>query len=319
MIESLKTKRILFLCTGFFSYYEAIKVEMEKMGAIVDFVKIPRFPESHRNLRHSKSYFFLYHYFRNPMYRTKWTNGLLNDIRKRKYDILFCIGDVPFKDYFLDEIKALNPGIQTYLFLWDRFSIVYVPPRTIQKFDYAFSFDRDDCSKVEGLQYLPDFYLQTENLQDTPIKFDVCVIATCNNNRLHTASVLKDFCERNGLRPFIYLLSSKKSDKCDFVKTERLTINEVDKIQNQSRCIFDFSYKGRQGLTLNAIAALAKGKKLITSNARIKDENFYDPHNIYVYDFDNPQFDAVFFRSKARQLKMDNLRLDNWLKFILCR
>lgn len=319
MIESLNTKHILFLCTGFFSYYEVIKDQIEKMGAIVDFVKIPRFPESHRNLRHSKSYFFPYHYLKNPRYRTKWTNGLLDDISKRNYDILFCIGDVPFKDYFLDEIKAMNPSIQTYLFLWDRFSIVYVPPRTIQKFDYSFSFDRDDCSKVKGLQYLPDFYLQTENLQDIPIKYDICVIATSNENRLHTASVLKDFCERNSLRPFIYLLSSKNPVKYDFVKTERLTTDEVDIIQNQSRCIFDFSYKGRQGLTLNAIAALAKGKKLITSNVRIKEEKFYDPHNIYVYDFDDPRFDIEFFKTPIIDLKMDNLRLDNWLKYILCR
>ena len=318
-MNTIDNKRILFLCTGFFSYYKSIKEEMEKMGASVKFIEIPRFPESHRNIRHSKSYFFLYHYLRNPRYRTKWTNDLLDNIRNRRYDILFCIGDVPFKDYFLDEIKAMNPKIQTYLFLWDRFSIVYVPPRTIQKFDYKFSFDRDDCAKVEGLQYLPDFYIQKGKSIETPLKYDVCVIATCNENRLHTSSVLKDFCERNGLKPFIYLLSSEYSEKYDFVKKQRLTTDEVDKIQNQSRCIFDFSYKGRQGLTLNAIAALAKGKKLITSNVRIKDEAFYDPHNIYFYDFDKPQFDVEFFRSEARQLKMDNLRLDNWLKFILCR
>ena len=343
MIKTLSNKNVLLLCTGFHSYYKNIQEELYRSGVYtVTFFQIPRFPESCRNIFHSRSYFFLYHLLKNPFYRTKWTNQLIERIRNDKFDILLCIGDVPFKEFFLDKLKEMNPEIQTYLFLWDRFSIVYVPKNIIKKFDYKFSFDRDDCKKVEGLEYLPDFYLHSEQTSNTPLKYDVCVIATYLENRAQTALKLKEFCDQNGLKAYIYLLYveptvsrwniigrmlasrrkerfMKKYGDADFIKRVRLTTEQVDAIQNQSACIFDFSYKGRQGLTLNAVAALVKGKKLITSNYRIKNEDFYNPQTIYVYDFDNPQFDLEFFKRPVAPKQVDNLRLDNWLKYILCR
>ena len=338
----MKNKKILFLCTGFFSYYQFIIDELNKMGAVVKFVPIPRFSESHRNISHTKSYFFFYHYLKNPRYRTNWTNELCESICKEQFDYLLCIGDVPFKSFFLDRLKKLNPNIITCLFLWDRLSIVYVPRNIIRKFDRKFSFDRDDCKKIRELEYLPDFYIQTEQEDNEVLKYDVCVIATFIDNRAKTALRMKEFCEQNGLNAFIHLLYveprvskwniigriiapvrlkkfKEKYGQLDFIKKERLTAEQVDVIQNQSRCVLDFSYKGRQGLTLNAVAALAKGKKLITSNDRIKEEDFYNPHTIFVYDFDNPVFDIEFFKTEVKPLQMLYLRLDNWLKYILCR
>ena len=342
MNNEFEGKKILFLCTGFHEYYKVIKGIMEDMGLSVMFEMIPRFPESSRNLCHSKSYFFWYHYAKNPKYRTKWTRQLINRVGNQNFDYLLCIGDVPFKGFFLDKLREMNPRIRTCLFLWDRFSIVYVPSNIISKFDYKFSFDRDDCKKVQGLEYLPDFYMHSEQEASSHLKYDVSVIATYNEKRAQTALKLKEFCDQNGLKAYIFLLYVeprvtkwniignilasrkkkiflKKYANVDFIKKERLTTEQVDAIQNQSACIFDFSYKGRQGLTLNAVAALVKGKKLITSNYRIKNEDFYNPQTIYVYDFDNPQFDLNFFKRPVVPKQMDNLRLDNWLKYILCK
>ncbi len=339
MIDNLEHKRILFLCTEFYSYYKIIIEEFERMGAKVRFVMIPRFSESPRNLLHSKSYFFFYHYLRNPQYRTKWTNSLISEIKDEKYDVLFCLGDVPFKPFFLKWFKNNNPYSQTYLFLWDKLSIVYVPPRIISLFDFKFSFDRDDCSKVKGLQYLPDFYLHTENARNQNKIYDICAIATYTKDRGYIALELKKFCDEHMLSAFIYLLKPvRKKSRIErllnlhasdsfletyghesFLKENRLSADEVDIIQNQSHCLFDFSYKGRQGLTLNGIAAIAQGKKLITSNYRIKEESFYNSNNIYIYDYENPKFDVDFINTPVVPLNMDYLRLDNWLRYILCR
>ena len=341
MNTDISNKKVLFLCTDFFSYYQIIIEELEKMGAKVKYIPIPRFPESHRNLAHSKSYLFFYHYLKNPLYRTRWTNSLIERIKDEDYDYLLCIGDVPFKSFFLDRLKEMNPKIKTCLFLWDKFSIVYVPPKVIEKFDRKFSFDRDDSKKVNGLQYLPDFYIEGAKNTNCKEKYDLCIIATYIGSRAKTTSLIKELCESNGLKVYTHLLLPETEDKSKFpwyffknkkakqveiqeyekegiLKRYRLSSDEVDDIQSQSRAILDFSYRGRQGLTLNAVSALAKGKKLITSNFRIKEESFYTPNNIYIYDFDNPQFDIDFFNIPLEPMDMSYLRIDNWLKYIIC-
>lgn len=346
-MDNISGKRILFFCTKFFSYYEYIQRELLYLGAsYVKFVESPNFSESPRKFNsHEHSLAFLYFYLKNPSYRTKWTNELIYEIKGEQFDILFCVADVPFKYFFFEEIKKSNPCIKTYLFLWDKLSVQRVPEKIIQAFDYKFSFDRDDCLMINGLEYLPDFYLNFDDIDDTDIKYDVCIIATLTDaKRGEISMALDNFCKRNGLSSYIYLLSRKnvykknifkryygrflrrkiikfleKPGNNKFVHSEGLTAEEVELIQNQSRCIFDFGYRGRQGLTLNAIAALAKGKKLITSNDRIKNENFYNSQNIYIYDYENPLFDLRFFKAPPVPIDMTFLRLDNWLKYILNR
>ena len=81
--------------------------------------------------------------------------------------------------------------------------------------------------------------------------------------------------------------------------------------------LLDINHAHRQGMTINCITALATGKKLITTNQRIKDESFYTPNNIYLLDEENPVLDMAFFDSEVEKMDLTHLRLDNWLLHIL--
>ena len=70
-------------------------------------------------------------------------------------------------------------------------------------------------------------------------------------------------------------------------------------------------------MTINCITALATGKKLITTNVRIKEEAFYNPNNIFIISEENPVLDIHFFESEVGKMDMTHLRMDNWLLHIL--
>lgn len=344
MVNNITNKNILFFCTKFYSYYEKICAELEMLGASeVTFVEIPFFKESFRyssaNIR------TLVFWFAHPYSRTNWTkNVLIKECEGKHFDMLFCIGDVPFKIFFFDWIKKNNPSIKSYLFLWDKLSVVHVPKDIIEKFDYKFSFDRDDCKSYMDIEYLPNFYIEDKQLSSESLKYDISFIGTFTGiERGNVLHELKNFCNINHLSYFLFLYrgkqkqtsnilkklyrclyTNKKYEKIiekyksdSFIFSEKMPLSEVEKIQAQSRCLLDMSYSDRQGLTLNAVYAIAKGKKLITANRRIIDETFYHPENIYVFDPKKPIFNIEFFKTYIVPMDMLSLRLDNWLKFIL--
>ena len=96
-----------------------------------------------------------------------------------------------------------------------------------------------------------------------------------------------------------------------------LPLEEVEKLQQNAKIIIDLSHANRQGLTINAITALAKGKKLITTNKRIVEESFYSPTNIYILDDKKPSLDAEWLKTPPQPVDMSSLRMDNWLRTVL--
>jgi hypothetical protein len=102
-----------------------------------------------------------------------------------------------------------------------------------------------------------------------------------------------------------------------FMHLEAMPLEEVEKLQQNAKIIIDLSHANRQGLTINAITALAKGKKLITTNKRIVEEPFYSPTNIYILDEKNPSLDAEWLKTPPQPVDMSSLRMDNWLRTVL--
>ena len=115
----------------------------------------------------------------------------------------------------------------------------------------------------------------------------------------------------------IFFLEKRYEEK-GFLHYSKISLDEVEAIQSKSRVILDISYDGRQGMTLNCIAALAMGKKLLTNNARIKDESFYDERSICIYESSFDVISKTFFKEDiSKSINLDFLRLDNWLQFVL--
>lgn len=345
MQDLITGKNILLICYPFFGYDEAIKEELYNLGANHVFLKKAEyFPSSPRDEQ------FLAPWYKAPLYyikapnaRTKWTEQLKREIEGMRFNVLLVIENTCFKKSFIKYLREKNPEIKTIWFLWDTFKTQQRWHRDyIPLFDKVYSFDRDDAKKY-NLKYFPDFYVESNG--EEQIKYDICFIGTAHENdtpfRIAQLATIKEQCDGLGLKSFFHLKydepkthhpikkilkryrNSQYSQDVNryrhlnFMQSDTLSLHSVNQVMHNSSIILDLNYTNRQGLTINAITAIASGKKLITTNERIKEEEFYNPNNILVIDSQYPLISEEFICSEYIPINMQQLRLDNWLKHII--
>ena len=134
---------------------------------------------------------------------------------------------------------------------------------------------------------------------------------------IKSTNPIKEFI--NKFIDYRYRKAINKYNHKGFLKEDSISLNEVDNIFNSSKVVLDLNHRNRQGMTINCITALAKNKKLITTNNRIIEEEFYNPNNILVIDENKPVLNIDFFKNEVTPIDIEHLRLDNWLKLILNR
>lgn len=340
MINNICGKTILLFCANFYGYDKVIRDNLLKLGAKEVILKDNIFfNDDNRDcvskIRRIKNKIL------RPKKREYWTQNLVKEISGINIDILFCVQYMPFAQWFIKYLRTKNPYLRTLLFLWD--DIATYPNYTDYYclFDKVYSFDKGDCIKNPSFKYLPDFYISDNTCETYEQEYDVCFIGSLNmrgRKRIDFLHQLDVFCKANGLKSFLYLryypynipkrwfnyiFPNKKLKEFEtflnaniyhhFMKTTNIELSKVEEIQNKSKCLVDINYGNRCGYTLNVISAIAKGKKLITTNKNISNEAFYDPNIIYIADIDYPKFSKSFFESVVEPIDISHLRIDNWL------
>lgn len=338
--EMINGKRIFLMCESFFGYDKVLRDTLLDLGA--EEVYLHGVEWFQATTRRKITYWTILALLKNPNERKHWTEKLITDIGNRKFDVFLCIPYTPFCKSFMTWLKSNNPNIYTVLFIWDKVDgIMSYYKDYFPLFDKIYSFDRDDCSTY-GFTYQADFYISDKTVPYSECKYDMNFIGNLSNNeavfsRPSILSYIERFSEEHHLNTFLYLKYSNHKARLNkyfgiknkyerlvetyaekkFMHIESMPLENVEKLQQNAKVIIDLSHANRQGLTINAITALAKGKKLITTNKRIIDEPFYNPANIYVLDEVNPHLDIDWFKTPPQPVNMSELRIDNWLKTVL--
>lgn len=344
MDSVIKGKSILLICYPFFGFDKVIADALYRLGArYVHLKKAEYFSSSPRDEQFWNPWYRgIIYYLKSPKARTKWTEEFVNEINGLHFDYLLCIENTPFKKWFVSYLREQNPNIKTIWYLWDtfktqqRFHLDYLP-----LFDRVFSFDRDDAKRY-GVEYLPNFYYCPNSAEPQP--YDIAFIGSANSSntsfRIELLSKIKNICDRHGLNCFFYLKSTeisvsnpikkiirnvfpyrhnitlKKYKDDGFIYGESLPLSQFYDIMSGANIIVDLGYHKRQGMTINAIMAIAGGKKLITTNYRIKEEPFFHPNNILVIDERNPEIPISFIEAPIHKQDMSCYGIDNWLRTI---
>lgn len=97
-----------------------------------------------------------------------------------------------------------------------------------------------------------------------------------------------------------------------------LAYDDVLKRTAQSAAVLDITQNGQSGITLRSLEALFYGRKLITDNPHIKQQDFYRPANVWILnDPDEPRTLAQFMAQPFEpvpQAVIENHLIGNWLK-----
>jgi hypothetical protein len=349
--------RVLLITPQFYGVEKEIKSVLENSGCEVIWVENKECPFDYHGTRSKlKLLRRLYFFFFTP--KTRYIQNEFKKIKDLEFDILFSINAHCVCPFLFRKLKRANPRFHSILYLWDSFEM-YNWKTEIRLFDKVYSFDQKD-SKNFNMEYKPNFYIRPVNFNSTNItsfdmpEYDLSFVGKFNRVRLRILDSLERLTESQPLRTFLkvypaYKISPHSKIIYKFLKsfnfrnawTINYTINyeaiegilkreyllngsmsymEMQMHLSNSNVILDLPYELQTGYSHRVVDALANGRKLITTNLNIINEKFFDPDQIHILDFANPEFDFQWIKEKK---SYDNsgyfagLELSEWLKSIL--
>lgn len=294
---NLKNIKILFLCPLFFNYHKKIIKALEMLGAEVDY-----FDERPSNTVFSKALLRI-----NPNFVKLQINKYYEDItlkiKDKQYDYIFICQAEATPISFLKNVKEMNPKAKMVLMLWDSVANKEKILEKLDYFDEVFSFDKKDCDTF-GLTFRPLFFDEEyEKIakEDAAMVYDLFFVGTVHSDRYQILKNVKEQFEKHRQKVFYFLyipsklmyyqrkllsneLQGSNIDEFSFVgmPSEQLTAK-----LKQSKTVVDIQHPKQTGLTMRTIEMLGANKKMITTNADIKNYDFYHPNNICVVDRKN--------------------------------
>lgn len=295
MNDELKGKRILFFSPAFFGYEQKIKDKMQQLGATVDFY-------DERSVSKSLERALLKV---NPNIFNRRTESyylkILEQSKQNHYDyVLFIKCDMPTQ-HVLEIYRKSFPDSCFCLHMWDSVKNIPHVEEKFRYFDLISSFDRMDCKQYDVLHFRPLYYCDDYCVQpgaDAQFDYDLCFIGTLHSDRYRILCAIQEYANKMGLRMYTYpYLQSKfifyfyRAFKKEFHKTnpsdfrfDKISSREISDVVRRSKCVIDIQHPKQTGLTIRTIEMIGMNKKLITTNADIRNYDFYDPENITVID-----------------------------------
>lgn len=323
----LENKSILLISPTFFGYEKSIKQRLSEVAAKVDY-----FDERPANTFWSKSLVrinrkIISHHI------SQYYDSIYESIREQVYDYVLVMNVEAMPISFLEKIRENNPHTVFLLYMWDSLSNKKNAVDYFSLFDRVFSFDREDCERYSNICFRPLFFLnEYGKIAHQPnYEYDFSFVGTAHSDRY--VLIRKIYMQIHSLCLksywYLYLQDKKlfywnKVTNSAFIKAHlhdfyyvSMSKDEVLELVKNSRIIIDIQHPRQVGLTMRTIEVLGARRKLITTNASIKDYDFYLDDNILVIDRENPVISQEFC-SKDYKLLDENIyykySLDGWLE-----
>ena len=204
--DNLQSKKILLFSVSFFNYEKIIAERLKELGADVDF-----YDERPSNSIFVKGLIRL----KRDLYKVqidKYYKRILYEIKNKRYDYFLLIKGEVVPDFFIEELKALNPNIIMIYYNYDSFKNNPNARSILKYFDKKFSFDKKDAIEYK-INFRPLFfsneYEEIRNFQ-TNSQFESMFIGTAHTDRYLISEKVKSWCDSNNFRSFAYYYSPSK-------------------------------------------------------------------------------------------------------------
>lgn len=294
-LHSIKDKRILFLAPSFFGYENKIKDKMEQMGAVVDF-----YDERSVTKAFDRALLKIIPSIFNKR-TARYYNEILEVCKNNEYDYIFVIKCDMLTEEILEKFHGVFSNSIFCLYLYDSVKNIKGVHRKFKYFDRILSFDRQDTFKYTEMKFRPLFYIddfKKERRTDNKYKYDISFCGTIHSDRFVIIKEVIDICKKMKLNfyNFCYLQSKfiyyfykitkpefRDAKKRDF-SFGKASSQEISHVVDESRVVLDIQHPKQTGLTMRTIEMVGMNKKLVTTNAEIKEYDFYNPNNILVID-----------------------------------
>lgn len=240
-------------------------------------------------------------------------NRIMNDMESEYKRILIIRPDL-LSDRHLQQLRERTRCFIAYY--WD--TVEYAPRKqnVMHFFDRIFSFDPGDCKKF-GFDFQCNFYCYEKHALET--KYRVYNLSSLDRRKGTTEEVAMAL-EHLGMSYLFKGFRRKPFTNAYIQHTPRITYQEM--LDEASYCdvVLDVTKEGQTGLTFRPFEALGLNKKLITTNAAIRDYEFYDPENIMIVEPGSIHLEKRFFETPVKEVPASiksKYHINQWLNDVL--
>jgi hypothetical protein len=289
---------------------------------IVHHINIFDFKYKYPNIVSKLYNFILKNFFNKNIKNIYYGNEILRKLKENKeiQDVILTIkGDFIDSEKILEFKKHTNKSIAFF-----NDSITRCPKikKVLSSFDEVYSFEKEDCNKF-NLKFITNWIYPIQIKENTNVQYQVFNISS-RDKRLpiisKIASILK---ELNINFKFIVFDKKNKIKDPNIVYTaNQIPLSEVNDYIHNTNVLLDINRKGQKGLTFRVFESISLKKKLITTNADIKNYDFYNPKNILIIDEREPNIPLDFFTNQYQNIPLEILQkytIEAWISQVLIK
>ncbi len=299
----MKNKTILIIMPKFYSYQTKMREDLEARGAFVKFYDEEPEKTQYLILKNLEKLFKKKNIFEK--FNKQLAERIIAEQPADGYDFLLVIrGNIMTPD-IVNTIKekALKSGAKTVYYAWDSFENMRHKGELGKVFDYRATFDSVDAKNDPDYELLPLFYsddFDADKLQQPEeYKYDYVSVSAFFPFRYKYFKAFKDANPDKKLCLKIYLpknvyrgkkLTDPKLVKdldMDIISFEPFSPAQIRDLCLQSKAVLDLAHEQQQGLTMRTMETLGIKRKLVTNNVHLKEYEFYNETNDYVWDGEN--------------------------------
>lgn len=303
-MKTLNGKRVLLIAPRFFGYEREIRSEIERRGAVVDWLPDRPFdtPLMTALTRHRPQWVLP---LADRLYRRQ-----LSEFGARHYDTILVVNGQTLSREALSALRTEFPAAKLVLYMWDSIENRRGAIGNLPLFDATFSFDPLN-SREYGMRLRPLFFSKGFERAPAPdFDYHLSFVGTAHTDRYAVVSRLKRTLATE-LRSYWYLYlqapwvyqayritnrTMRDAHLDDFQYTP-LDKAKLQSVFSRSLAVVDIEHPQQRGLTMRTFETMGSHKKLVTTNAGVRDYDLYDEANICVVDRNAPRVPESFLES----------------------
>lgn len=226
------------------------------------------------------------------------------------YSIILVIQGEGVTTRTLSFLRGKYPKARMTFYTWDSIENKPFSKCSLSHYDRCSTFDPVDAKKY-GMAFRPLFFSPGfDRPAATDFTYDLSFIGTVHSDRYRIVHTLAKQLPQDA-KSFIYLyiqapwmydlrrvftrnLAGSKRDEFRF---DPLSKDVVQATFFGSRAILDIEHPSQRGATMRTFETLGSRRKMITTNASLRNYDFYNSQNILIIDRSTPLLDRDFLKT----------------------
>jgi hypothetical protein len=294
--------RVLLIAPRFFGYEQEIVAELSRQGMAVDML-----PDRPFDGPLMKAMMRLRPELGAHQASDRFFAEKIGNLGRSDYALILVIQGEGVTQRTLTNLRVAYPRARLVFYTWDSIENKPFSRRNLSLYDRCSTFDPVDATRFDmalrPLFFSPGFDRPAEQ----NFTYDLSFIGTVHSDRYKIVRALVEQLPRD-THSFVYLylqapwmydlrrlftntVNGAQRNEFRFVP---LTKDAVQATFFGSRAVVDIEHPNQRGATMRTFETLGSHRKMITTNASLRNCDFYDPRNILIVDRRQPQLDAEF-------------------------